>query len=168
MESVLPSLLAVFALLFGTVTAYRATNDSLDRVTSSWKEMAGMAEDRQRTNFEPVSAVVAADGLSVDLTLDNTGQTMLSVYQRTDVIIQYTDIFAAQNVESLTFVAGSPVAGQWAVTAIQPDFLNPGLVDPGEQMLLTLWVSTEILIGAVNSVVVAAPNGVSTTVQFSR
>ena len=168
MESAIPSLLAVFALLLGAVTAFRAADDSVGRISDSWKDMAHLSDERVRTRLDQVSVQVAPDGLTVSLTLENTGQSMLTAFERTDVIVEYTAVGGGRKIEPLAFVPGIPVAGQWTVWSIQPDMVDPGFLDPGERMLLSLRLSSEILAGAVSRLVVVAPNGATTTVQFTR
>jgi hypothetical protein len=112
---------------------------------------------------------VAPDGRSLTITIGNAGQTNLFVYERFDVIIEYTDNGSGTwSVEALGFVPESPLAGQWAVTAITPDTIEPGFFNPGEQLTQLLHLTGEIQPLTANRVIVVTPNGASVTAQFTR
>lgn len=168
MEQAIPALLATMALIVGVLTTFRAANDSADHLAASWKDMTTFTDDRMRTDLDPVAASVSPDGRTVALTVANSGQTMITFYQRIDVIIEYTAVGGARTVEHLEFNPGGMGRGEWMVSSIQPDSVNPGLFDPGERMLQSLRVSAEIQSGAVNQVVVVAPNGAKMSTQFTR
>jgi archaellum component FlaF (FlaF/FlaG flagellin family) len=157
-ENVLPTLLAIAVIVFGATSAYSATNSTVDDIARSWKAMADVAEDRQRTVLSVTGTAVEAGGEYVQVTVANSGQEMVTVFSRLDVIVEYTDSGAAAHIAYLDYVAGSPAAGEWTVMTISNDVFDPGLLNPGEAMVIRLRVD-ELESGTTNRVTIVSPNG---------
>lgn len=168
MESIITAILSITVLIVGVVTTFTATNDSASQLSGSVHDLALVAQDRLQTRLTIQQAQVDPDGAGLTLTVENAGETMITAFNRMDVIIEYFDGSGAKVLTSLPYVADSPMANEWAVWAIQDDYFNPRLLDPGESMLLTLKLSDAIGAGQQGRVTVVAPNGSSAATIFQR
>lgn len=168
MENVLPALIAMAVLIFGAAATYRATDQSVGEMSSSWKRMAHVANERAQTQLTPGPATVDGTGFLVEVPIDVSGGTLISAYTRMDVIVEYHTLAGTRVVASLDYVGGAPGAGQWTVASITPDIFDPRVINPGERAVLQLRLANELGAGYVNRVTVAAPNGTRISATFTR
>jgi archaellum component FlaF (FlaF/FlaG flagellin family) len=166
METAIAALIVLTIVLFGVLTLTYAYISSQDTILESWREMEERLGDRARTNLSPVSASTNLLGTQVYVTLSNEGNTKLADFGQWDVIAQYdTDEDGDYDaVQWFTYYDGVPMNGEWT-TAIGEVF-EPDIFNPGEVMTITIMVSSEI--SSTGVAIIATPNGISASKDFTR
>ncbi|MDD5093382.1 MAG: hypothetical protein PHV74_03245 [Dehalococcoidia bacterium] len=78
------------------------------------------------------------------------------------------------HIERLTYAESSPGNYEWTSRGIylnagasEPEMLEPGILNPGEEMIIQLQVIPAIGANTTNQVIISAPNGVSTSAIFA-
>ena len=170
METAIVSIICIALVVFGGMTMSQGFMTSVDASTSGLEEIGQKSEAILRTDLTPVSAnQPSADTLEV--VLENTGQIKLAEFGKWDVIVQYYDGTGAYFVEWLPFIVGAPGNNEWQVTWIrldgQPEEYEPGVLNPGEQMMITIKLDPAVGAGTTNMVVIGTPSGVTASTHFS-
>ena len=85
-----------------------------------------------------------------------------------DVIVNYTN--TSDNAKTI-WIPYKEDAGKlenkWIVRSISPDLVNPGILDPGEEMKLQILPEDSLKNRSVGWLMVAAPNGVKASGYFN-
>lgn len=157
------------------MTIAQSALSTTDSVATAWKEMEETSGEIARTNISSLGATTS-DGVTIDVTLDNVGETKLVDFEEWDVILQYYDTGDNFLVKRLAYTTGSPPAdNHWQVEGIYLDagsstteVFEKGIFDPDEEMKIRMKVSPAVGSPSANMVIVAAPNGVSTSTIFTR
>lgn len=124
--------------------------------------------DRARTDLAPLAATTTVFGDYVEVTLKNTGNTKLADFERWDVILRYIDGSGGNHVEWY----GYPL--QWTKQIFQiastatPEVFDPGILNPGEEIVLQIQVFPAVGSGTTNQATVATPNGITASAVFTR
>jgi flagellar protein FlaF len=120
-------------ILLLIVTAYVLAGGTLsvaDAVATAERDAAARHEIRMRTSIQIVSATLDTNSSTIMLDLENTGSEPIGDYEHTDVYLMQEGI-------PLHCPYGSGT-GTWSVSAIQPDEIHPGYLDPGETLTATV------------------------------
>jgi hypothetical protein len=173
MSNVVVTLFVVALLLVAVMTWSQASFGSLDSGAQSWKEMADTATEVARTDIEVTDA--REQGAFVDVCVRNCGEIHLAEFADWDVIAHNYDGTGAYHISRLTYTGNSaPADGQWTVAGIytddtlaQEEVFEPGILDPGEVMLIRLRLSPGAGSGTTNWVIVSTYNGVVASAQFA-
>lgn len=170
METVV-TVLIVAALLILSIVGLSQTSISTQ---ASIAESAGLMQertgDRARTNIIPLNAETSPLGDSVSISLKNAGTVKLSDFAEWDVILQYSDGASGQ-ARWYPFGSGS---NQWteqiyqSAAALTPEGIEPGILNPGEEMVVTVDVSPNVGTGTTNLAVVSTPNGITASSVFTH
>jgi flagellar protein FlaF len=150
METAIPALIIIALLLLASVTLADQLLSSHEAAAESWRRMEERELDRSRTRI----AILSADApfaTQVVVTVGNEGQTKLADFEQWDVILRTgstADWYAYND--------------DWAVTIA--DTVEPGILNPGETMTITLTAEA----GSSNLVIVSTPNGVSASQVFAN
>lgn len=174
METVLPALIAVFLILIASLSQAYGYLSAQDRVQTARQVMEERLADRSHTDLSPVDIQVSVDGTAVDLTLRNQGDTRLVDFDRWDVIVQYYDASNTYHVAWLPYFDGEPTSGEWTVVGLYADAeeltheaFDPGILDPGEEIVVRFRVSPPVGAETTNRVFVATQNGVGVSSPFA-
>jgi len=149
--------LAILGLTEGALSAQAALAESA-------RTMQDRLAEQSRTNIIVESVESSLGGDSVYITLKNIGTTKLADFEHWDVILEYADTLLAPHVEWHAY-------GQWfkqiyfeapgTLEKIEPNILNPG-----EEMVITVPVLFTIGGGTTNVATVATSNGIAATAAF--
>jgi hypothetical protein len=169
METAVISLICIALVVFGGMTMSRGFITSVDASTTGLEEVGQRNEIILRTELSPIStAMPAADTLEV--IMENTGQVRLAEFDKWDFIVHYRDDAGVYHVEWLPYAA-EPGANEWNVAWIRlngaTEVFEPNVLNPGEQIMLQALLDPAPGPGTTNIVVVATPNGVTTSTYFS-
>jgi len=100
----------------------------------------------------------------------NSGQVNLADFSKWDVIVQYQN----GGVSYLTYSANYPPSdNQWTVKGIYssgetPEIFDPNVLDPGEQMIVSIILNPEVGPGQTCRITISAPNGVEAQTQVTQ
>lgn len=169
MDTALVSLLCIALVVFGGMAMAQGFITSVDASATGLEEIGQRDEAILRTELTPVEAIMTAND-TLELVIENTGQTKLSDYQSWDIIVQYYDELWTYHVEWLPFTSGVPVSNEWNVDWIRlngkPEAFESGILNPGEQMKLEIKLDPAAGPGSTNLVVVSTPSGITASTYF--
>lgn len=168
METVLVSLVSLALIIVSFVSMEINTLQSTNKIASSLKQMEAQSSELVRTNIAAVPPAAYSGG-ALDLTVRNDGQTNLADFTQWDVIVQYQD----GDFSYLAYTPTGPVdPGQWTVQGIyaangSPETFDPGVLDPGEQMTLSINLDRNLGPGESCEITVSTPNGIKSQTQVT-
>jgi hypothetical protein len=173
MENVIIFMICAALTIFGGMTLSQNFLSSVDASTSGLSAMQEREYNILRTNLTPLTASQpSAD--TVEVTIENTGQTKLSDFNRWDVIIQYYGTDSAYHIVWLPYVPGTPASGQWTVKGIylnagtsSPEAFEPGIFNMREEMIVQATLNPPVKVLTSNLISVSTPNGVSAAIGFT-
>jgi archaellum component FlaF (FlaF/FlaG flagellin family) len=185
METVLTALVIIAIIVFAVLTLTEAFLSAQDTVRASWQELERRWGEQARTDLSPVGTQIKSDGAVVELTLRNDGDTKLADFDQWDVIVQYYEVEIEDDdppvyqyhyhIYWLPYVESEPVTNEWKVVGIYldaagavPETYEPGILNPGEEILLRLRVSPPVGPDTANLVALSTSNGVGATTIFAR
>jgi hypothetical protein len=167
-ETILVSLVSLALIIVSFVSMEINTLQSTNKIANSLKQIEAQSSAVMRTNIM-VLAPSGYTGGPVELTVRNDGQTNLSEFTKWDVIVQY-------QTGEFSYLTYSPVYpanyGQWTVKGIyvadgSPEIFDPGILDPGEQMVLSITLDRNLNPGQSCEITVSTPNGVKSQSQVT-
>jgi hypothetical protein len=163
MDTAIAGLIVITILVLAMLTLFHSFLSAQDTVSVSWQQMAGRMEERARTDLSPIGAETTPLGNAVEITLSNEGDTKLADFEQWDVILQYTDGDGHVTTTWCSFGSGQ---NQWTKTI--DDLFEPGILNPGEEMVIQALVSPGIGSPSTNMATVATPNGITATAVFTH
>jgi hypothetical protein len=170
METAIVSLICIALIVFGGMTMSQGFMTSVDAGTAGLEAAGQRNETIMRTELSPVSANMSAAN-TLDVTLENSGQTKLADFARWDLIVQYRDSTGNYHSTWLPYTEGALGDNQWQVAWIRlngaAEVLNPGVLDPKEEIKIKAQLNPAAGAGTTNMVVVATPNGIPAEAYFS-
>jgi len=173
METAIVSIICIALVVFGGMAMSNGFITSVDASTAGLLEAGDRNDNIMRTELSPVSADVqlAAGADPLEIVLENSGQTKLADYDKWDIIVQYFDDTGAYHVQWLPYVPSSSAAYEWDVGWIkmngQSEVFDPGVLNPGEQIMIKTVLDPSVGDNTTNMVVVSTPSGVTCSTYFS-
>lgn len=172
MGNAITTLLMVGVMLVAVATLSQGTFSSMATLADSWREMEVRTGEISRTALAVVSTTNTPPTATV--TLSNSGQTSLRDFAAWDVAMDYYETDGTYHQVWLQYLATHPPGNnQWALEGIYSDagtsaaeVFQPGILDPGEEMVITIQLSPAARTTGLNLVVVGTPNGVSVSTTF--
>jgi archaellum component FlaF (FlaF/FlaG flagellin family) len=171
METAFVSVICVALMVIGGMTMARGFLSSVDNTSANMQVVSQRNENMMRTNISVLEVKqVSADTLEVHIS--NIGQTKLADFSKWDVIVHHMDDTNNYYVTWLPYKISSPGANEWTEAGIytssgQPEVFDPGILNPGEELVIETKISPNIKAGSENLVVVTTPNGVTVTKSFN-
>jgi len=171
METAIVSLICIALVIFGGMTMSQGFLTSVDASTEGLEVVSDRGEVMMRTDLDPVSATlnVARDTLDVDL--DNNGQTKLADFDKWDVIIQYFDGTGTYHTKWLPYTEETLGDNEWEVQWIRldgnPEAFEPNVLNPGETIRIRAQLDPVVGAGTTNMVVISTPNGIPASISFT-
>jgi hypothetical protein len=163
METVVPAVIIIALLLLATFTISAQFLSSQEAVMDSWRELQGQMEERNMTRLTPVQAQTTVLGDAVEITVRNDGSTKLTDFDRWDVILTYTGSDGFLHTEWYPFGTGE---NEWI--GVLDELYEPGILNPGEEMVIEVAVSPSVASSTTNVATVTTPNGLSATTVFAH
>ncbi len=173
METAIISIVCIALLVFGGMTMSQGFMTSVDASATGLNEIGELTEAAMRTSLTPVETnltfLPGAD--SLEIILENTGQTKMANFDKWDVIVQYYDDTNGYHIEWLPFSPSGGTTNQWGVQQITlngaPEVYEPDVLNPGEQVILYTLLDPSVSSNATNMVVISTPSGVTCSTYFS-
>ncbi|RLI32791.1 hypothetical protein DRO66_10975 [Candidatus Bathyarchaeota archaeon] len=170
METAIVSLICIALVVFGGMTMSQGFLTSVDTSTAGLEEIGQRDETIMRTELSSVSASQpAADTLEV--TLENSGQTKLADFDKWDVIVQYYDGTGTYYSKWLPYTEGTLGDNEWELVWIRlngaAEIFEPNVLNPEEEIMIRAQLNPSAGAGTTNMVVVATPSGITASTYFS-
>ena len=174
METVIVSLICIALMVVGGMTMSQGFLSSVDTSMVGWEDMGETNEEIMRTQLSILSTDNPKPRDILEVTLSNSGQIKTTDFVKWDVVVQYYDDGGGYYVRWLPYTEGTPVNNEWTVGGIYvdaedetPEAFEPGILNPGEEMVIQATLNPPTGSETTNMVVVSTPNGVSTSAPFT-
>lgn len=174
MESALVTLILVTVVLFGVLTIADSYFAAQDALMMARQELEARNLERAGTVLALVGTETKNDGAVVEITFRNEGSTKLADFEQWDVVVQY---YSATGIYRTNWLPYREVAlvsdNQWTVAglyvtaaAATPEVYEPGIFNPGEEIVIQVQLLPEVGPGTTNLATIALVNGISQSVIF--
>jgi len=175
METAITALIVISLLVLSILMVTERSLSAQASFSESLRQMQDGIEERSRTSITPIKAETKADGATLEITLENTGNTKLADFRQWDVILEY-DTGGGWQTRWYSYTASSPApANQWTVANIYlsaatltHEIFEPNIFNPGEEMVIQVSVSPAVGLSTANWATLATPNGISASTVFTR
>jgi hypothetical protein len=172
MSNAFVALIIIALMLVALMSWSQVSFDWVDSSIQSWKQTVAAAREVSRTDIAVTSANVTAP--YVEVLTENSGKVHLGQFSDWDVLVQYYDGNSTYNIGSLAYTTdAAPSSDEWTVATIysdntrtQTEVFEPGVLNPGELMLMRLRLNPQPGGNTTNLVAISSPNGVRTSAQF--
>jgi hypothetical protein len=170
METAIVSIICIALIVFGGMTMSQGFITSVDTSTTGLEKISQRDETMIRTELTPTSTNMPSTD-TLELTLENTGQTRLSDYEAWDIIVQYYDGTGTYHVEWLPYTGETLGNNKWEVAWIRlngnNEIFEPGVLNPEEEIMVRAQLSPAVGANTTNLVVASTPSGVTASTYFS-
>jgi hypothetical protein len=170
METAIVSIICIALIVFGGMTMSQGFITSVDTSTAGLEEISQRDETMIRTELTPRDTDMPSID-TLELTLENTGQTRLSDYEAWDIIVQYYDGTGTYHVEWLPYTGETLSDNKWEVVWIRlnggNEIFEPGVLNPEEEIMVRAQLYPSVGANTTNMVVTSTPSGVTASTYFS-
>lgn len=170
METAIVSIICIALIVFGGMTMSRGFMTSVDASTTGLEEVGQRDETIMRTELTPVSAAQPS-AATLELILQNSGQTKLADFEKWDIIVQYYDGTGNYHAAWLPFAEGTLNNNEWEVAWMHinggAEVFEPNVLNPQEEIMIRAQLNPAVGAGTTNMVIVATPSGVTASTYFS-
>lgn len=172
MESALATLILLTALLFSVLTLSYNYLESQDLLMAAEQEMQTRLSEQTQTGLAVVQTQIISPGVTLHMTVRNVGSIKLNNFDRWDVIVEYHHAPDALTQRWLPYAPAAQGNNQWRVAGIfaashRPEAFNPGILDPGEEMVIQIDLQPPVEPETMNRITIGAANGIQTTAFFA-
>jgi archaellum component FlaF (FlaF/FlaG flagellin family) len=167
METAITALIIIAVLMLSIFALAERSLNAQATIAESTRQLQERAGERARTNLMPIGAKTTDSGNHVEVTLRNTGGTKLADFNQWDVILQYTDVANGYHVE---WYSSDKWTEQIYLTTLPlaAEVFEPGILNPGEEMVMTINVSPGVRAGTANLATLVTPNGIRASAVFTN
>ena len=173
MSNAIVTLFVVALMLTAVLSWSQASVGSMDSAAESWKQMVETAREVSRTDIAVID--VQKQGAYREVFVQNCGEVHLAQFSKWDVMVNYYDSDDVYYISWLSYTEDSdPGDNQWAVVTIysddslgQEEWFEPGILNPGEVMLVRSKLAPAAGASTSNWVTVSSDNGVVASAQFA-
>ncbi|MGD0795133.1 MAG: hypothetical protein ABR958_06060 [Dehalococcoidales bacterium] len=169
METAVVSIICIALIAFGGMTMSRGFMTSVDTSARGMDTAGQRNETIMRTELTPISTSLPS-GNTLDITLENSGQTRLADFDKWDVIVQYYSSNSTYHIVWLFYTKEALGDNEWQVAWIRfngaPVAFEPNILNPKEQMLIRAQLNPAPGPGTTNMAVITTPNGITASTYF--
>ena len=170
METAIVSIICIALIAFGGMTMSRGFMTSVDASTTGLEEIGQRDETIMRTELTPVSAGQPSAN-TLEVVLENSGQTKLADFDKWDIIVQYYDGTGTYHVAWLPRTEAVLGNNQWEVAWIRlnggAEVFEPNVLNRQEQIMIRAQLNPSVGAATTNMVIVATPSGITASTYFS-
>lgn len=175
METVLAAIVIIFIIMFAALTFSQAILTTQDTITTTWMETSERLGEQSRTLVSVTHTYTASPGTNIELTIQNQGATRLMDFTTWDFVVTYTDDTASgdYHINWLTYTEDIPMANEWTIQGLYatedvPEAHEPGILNPGEFLIVNLVISPALGPGETLHAALATGNGIGTSITLRR
>jgi archaeal flagellar protein FlaF len=164
--TVIASMISVAILLLASYVCSNGGFYMADVLSNSMIEMQENENEILKTGIEITN--ISVDKANIFVSLHNTGSTKVGDFDYMDVIVKYSNASGSAKTIWIPYQGDAgTLKNKWTVGNISPDMVNPGILDPGEEMKLQILLEDSLENESVNWIMVAAPNGAKASGYFN-
>jgi hypothetical protein len=170
METAIVSLICIALVVFGGMTMSQGFLTSVDTSTTGLEEIGQRDETIMRTELSTVNTSQPTSN-TLEVILENSGQTKIADFNKWDVIVQYYDDTGTYYTKWLPYTEETLDDNKWEVAWIRLDgeteAFEPNVLNSAEQIKIRAQLNPPVGDGTTNMVVIATPNGIPASAYFS-
>ena len=170
METAIVSIICIALIVFGGMTMSQGFITSVDTSTTGLEEISQRDEIMIRTELTPTDATMPAAN-TLELTLENTGQTRLADFEKWDIFVQYYDGSGTYHIRWLPYTESTLNDNEWEIVWIRlnggNEIFETDVLNPEEEILVRAQLNPSVGANTTNMVVTATPSGVTASTYFS-
>jgi hypothetical protein len=170
METAIVSIICIALIAFGGMTMSRGFMTSVDTSTTGLEAIGQRNETIMRTELIPLSTSLPS-GNTLDIILENSGQTRLADFDKWDIIVQYYDDTGTYHIAWLPYTEDTLGDNEWQVAWIRIDGVDevyePNVLNPKEQIKIRAQLNPAPGVGTTDLAVVVTPSGITASTYFS-
>ena len=149
-------MVALISILLTLPGIMNTTSDVQDAAN----EISDLETEIYNTDISISSLSANTGSDTITYSLNNDGPEKLWNFEKFHVFVTYVGVSSGQKTESLTYSnTCSAISGQWCISSLNNDNLDPGIINEGESGNLSLTVDEKLATGIV-AVIVSTQNGV--------
>ena len=174
MESAVSGVIVIILLLLTVFTVSQSFIFVQESALGSWRDWESRMTDRRRTDLRSVESETLDSGARVEITLLNEGDVKLSDFDRWDMIVEY-DTSSAEHLIEYASHEGFGDDWWWTVEGVYLDasestaeVFEPNVFNPGEEIVLQVWLTPTVGLTTTNQAVIVTPNGIRASSTFTR
>ncbi|HLF26152.1 MAG TPA: hypothetical protein VJG32_07440 [Anaerolineae bacterium] len=168
METAITALLVIGILILSILGLSERSIAAQATISEASRLLQERAGDRARTDLTPLGVTTTPLGDYVEVRLKNTGDTKLADFDQWDVIMQYTDGLGGYHVQWYGYPIDWTQQIYLAASPPTAEVFEPGIFNPGEELVLRVRVSPGVGSNTTNLATVGSPNGITATAVFTR
>jgi hypothetical protein len=170
METAIISIICIALIVFGGMTMSQGFMTSVDASTAGLEEISQRDETMMRTELTPTTTSMPSAN-TLELILENTGQTRLAEFEKWDIFVQYYDGTGTYHIQWLPFTEDTQNDNEWEVVWIRlkggNEVFEPDVLNPEEEIMVRAQLNPAVGANTTNLVVTATPSGVTASTYFS-
>jgi hypothetical protein len=166
MENGLPALMLAAIMMLATVLMARGGFLGADAIGMSLRESETRYAEQNRTGLTVTGTAVDGTGANITLTVRNDGQTPIADFAGMDVVVQYFDENADRYDSWTPYTSGALASNTWTAGNFQDDVFEPGILNTGESMDITVRVNPVVGAGTTNWAILGTDKGVTVQAYF--
>lgn len=167
METAITALIIIAVLMLSVFSLSERSLSAQATIAESSRQMQERVGERARTSLVTIGARTINSGNNVEVTLRNAGQTKLADFDRWDVLLQYTDAASGYHVDWYA-------TNKWtrqiylSTTPLAPEVFEPDILNPGEEVVVTVNVAPAVGAGTANLATIVTSNGIRASAVFTK
>jgi len=165
-ENGLPALMLAAIMMLATVLMARGGFLGADAIGMSLRESETRYAEQNRTGLTVTGTSIDGTGANLTITVRNDGQTPIADYAGMDLVLQYFDENTVRYDTWIPYTTGPLASNTWTQGNFQNDVFEPGILNTGESMDLTVRVNPVVGAASVNWAVIGTDRGVTVQTYF--
>ena len=166
------SIMCIALIVVGGMALSQGILTSADSTALSVDSMSAREGELMRTEVTTLRAANQSWSEFLRVIVDNNGQTKLGSFDKWDVIVHYYDEGGSSYSKWLPYTDGVLGDNEWQQAAIclngQPEIFEPGLLNPGEEMIILAKVNPPPADATAANITIATPNGICKSIPFAN
>jgi len=170
METAITALIVIGILIVAILGLSSQALSAQTSISQNTQLLLQQEGERARTNLGVIGAAASPDGSSVQMTLKNSGSSRIYDFTQWDVFLQYSD----GETQQVNWYGYGVEANQWNeiiyqdAATLAPEVIEPGILNPGEEIVVTVNISPPVGTGTTNQVTIATSNGITASAVFTH
>lgn len=167
MENGLPALMIAAILMLATVLMARGGFLGADAIGQSLRQSEARYGQQNRTGLTVTDDAIDGSGANITLTVRNDGQTPIADFAGMDIVVQYFGETGTRYDKWIAYTPGPLASDTWTDANFQNDVFEPGILNTGETMDITVRVNPVVGISTTNWAIIGTERGVTAQHYFA-